>query len=159
MTPCPGNVIFILKNPKLALFRPKIRWIWVVLQSKLADPYVLVFRSKWLNDSTDLNGSSDSTYSNSSNDSDRLSNRLSQSSKILLFCYVIFIKLLIFKQKQNAVIRLFAKCSVISFSSLLYNKEHKRYSHASFFIPLVVMLIVGLSTRSLTKKVWILWSV
>eukprot|EP00111_Clytia_hemisphaerica_P019228 TCONS_00056781-protein len=38
-------------------------------------------------------------------------------------------------------------------SSLLYDKEHKTYSHAAFFVPLVIIFIVALLTRGSTKNV------
>jgi len=37
-------------------------------------------------------------------------------------------------------------------SSLLYNKEHRRYSHLAFFIPLVSLFVIGLTTRAPVKQ-------
>lgn len=37
-------------------------------------------------------------------------------------------------------------------SSLLYNKNHKLYSHEAFFVPLALLIIVGLCTRTPTKQ-------
>lgn len=39
-------------------------------------------------------------------------------------------------------------------SSLLYNKEHKLYTHARFFVPLALLFVVGVVTREPVKQVY-----